>query len=181
MAFTSSITYGLQQQGLDMVKAYEDTQLVIKTLQYTRTKVEEFHHDCFEFCSGLANKLNVNITKPRTCQRQKFRQNATTSNEQSTTEQVVENYYRINVTVPLLDDLVQRMIERFDSGQNIVIKGTMLIPAYFITNSSWKSSIAPFTSFYAEDLPLQLTLSAELEIWHQKWNLFWEEEFKNST
>lgn len=74
LAYTSSINiYRLQQRDLDMVRAYEDIQLVIHTLEQTRTKVEAFHH---EFCSELADKLDVEVKKPHACKRQHFRQNA---------------------------------------------------------------------------------------------------------
>ena len=154
-----------------MVKACEDTQLVLySTLE---PKYKNFTmHDCFQLSSMLANKLNVDIKKPCTCQRQREK-NATTSREQSMVEQEVEDYFRINVTVTLLGDLIERMIERFDSGQNIAVKGIMLIPAYIITNSARKTSITPFPSFY---LPSPLTLNAKLGIWSR--DLFWEEEFK---
>ncbi len=66
LAFTSSITTGLQKHCLGMVKAYEEIEFVGRTLRYTRTNVGEFHRECFEFCSDLAKKLNVDIKKPRT-------------------------------------------------------------------------------------------------------------------
>ena len=30
---------------------------------------------------------------------------------------------------------------------------------------------------YAEDLPSQLTVHAELDMWYEKWDTFWKEEF----
>lgn len=87
LAFTSSITTGLQQRGLDLVRAYEEIQLVIRTLQHTRNRVEEFHRECYIFCSSIASKLKLEAQKPRTCQRQRFRQDSTTSS------QSIEDYF----------------------------------------------------------------------------------------
>ena len=73
---------------------------------------------------------------------------------------------------------MEKMKDRFDNGQNIAIKGIMLIPAYIITEASWKCFIAPFIAFYSEDLPSPHTLNAELVIWNQKWCYYCEEKFK---
>ena len=76
LAYTSSITTRLQSRGFDIVKAYEEIHLVITTLEKMRNKVDEFHHDCFVYAKELAIKVDVEVKKPCTCQRQRFRLNA---------------------------------------------------------------------------------------------------------
>ena len=167
LAYTTLITTGLQCKGLDMPEAYEEIGLVIRTLEQIRKKVNEFHHNCFIFTRDLAVKVDVDMTKPRTCQRQRFRQNAI-GTEQGNPEQVIEDYYRINVTIPFLDEVVGNMKTRFEDGQASVVKGTMLIPACVITEPDWKSQIDSFLQMYMDDLPSTQTLSAELDLWEQK-------------
>ena len=53
-----------------MVKAYDEVQVVIATLEHTRAKADEFHHDCFEICSEIASKTGIEVKKTRTCRRQ---------------------------------------------------------------------------------------------------------------
>jgi predicted sulfurtransferase len=99
-----------------MLRAYEEIGLVIRTLEQIRTKVNEFHHDCFVFAKELALKVDVDIKRARTCQRQRFRQNAIVT-EQQNPEQVIEDYFRVNVTVPFLVEVVGNMKNRFEDGQ----------------------------------------------------------------
>ena len=56
------------------MKAYEEIHLVITTLEKIRNKVDEFHHECFVYAKDLAIKIEVDVKKLRTCQRQRFRQ-----------------------------------------------------------------------------------------------------------
>ena len=78
----------------------------------------------------------------------------------------MENF-RINVTIPLLDQVVS-MKTRFEGGQSLVVKGTMFIPACVITEPDWKSQIQPCVDMYIDDLPSKHTLDAELDLWTQK-------------
>lgn len=177
LAYTSSITSRLQSRGLDILRAYQEIALVIRTLELIRTKVDEYHHDCFVFAKELAVKVDVEIRKPRTCQRQRFRQNAIVA-EQRNPEQVVEDYFRINVTIPFLDEVVGNMKTRFEDGQASVVKGAMLIPACVLTEPDWKSQIDPCVQMYIDDLPSRHTLNAELDLWEQKWSDIWQERWK---
>ena len=90
-------------------------------------------------------------------------------------EERVEEYFRINVTVPLLDEVVTSMKARFEGCQSSVVKGTMLIPACAITEPDWKSQIQLCVEMYSDDLP---TLIAELDLWEQKWTKEWEARWK---
>lgn len=90
----------------------------------------------------LATRLNVDITRPRICNRQMHRQNATASDSGLTESQLTERYYRINVTVPFLDDVIQN---RFAEGH--IVKGALLIPAYTASSENWEDSLGPFLSW----------------------------------
>ena len=56
-------------------------------------------------------------------------------------EEAVEEYFKISVTIPFLDQVIASMKARFE-GQSVVVKGTMLIPARFITVPDWRSDTA---------------------------------------
>ena len=111
------------------MKAYD---LVIVAFETIQDEVREFHHDCFVYAKELAIKMDIEVKKPRTCQRQRFRQNAVGSHN-LTQEEAAEEYFRINVTIPFVDQVITSMKSRFDGGQSLVIKGTMLIPACAFT------------------------------------------------
>ena len=68
LAYSFSLTTPmLQSRGINAVKAYEEVNLVIRTLQHIRTNLDGFHHDCFAYASDLAMKIDVDVKKPQTC------------------------------------------------------------------------------------------------------------------
>ena len=75
------------------------------TLEKIRNKVDEFHHDCFVYAKELTIKVDVEVKKPRTCQRQRFRLNAVGTHNLSQ-EEAAEEYFKINTTIPFLDQVV---------------------------------------------------------------------------
>ncbi len=131
LAYTSSITTRLEFKGFDVMKAYEGIHLVIATLEKIQDKVDEFHHDYFVYAKELAIKIDIEVKKPCTCRRQRFRQNAVGTHNLSQEEE----YFRINVTYyPIFrSNCYISMKSRFEGGQSLVVKGTMLIPACVIT------------------------------------------------
>lgn len=147
----NSLTTGLQSRGIDTVKAYEEVKLVIRTLEHVRTKMDEFHCDCFVCASDLAEKIDVEVKKPQTCRRQQFRQNAVIT-EHSSGGEGIEEYFRINVAVSFLDDVLQSMKSRFEDGQTVIAKGFQLVPSCAISEPNLKSTLQPFLDRYADDV-----------------------------
>ena len=83
---------------------------------------------------------------PRVCKRQTNRANALVSDGGLSEEEKVESYYRVNVTIPLLDEIVGSLKNRFDVEQEVVLKGTRLLPAYVVSHSDWE---VYYTAFYS--------------------------------
>ena len=67
-------------------------------------------------------------------------------------EESAEEYFRINVTIPFLDQVVASIKARFEGGQSLVVKGTMLIPSCVITNPDWRSQIQPCVDMYIDEM-----------------------------
>ena len=83
-------------------------------LEDVRSKVESFHHEWFESACNKAHNINVDVKKPRICGRQTNRQNAIGSAVSGLSEiQLVEEHFRINVTIPFLDNVVMQLQNRF--------------------------------------------------------------------
>lgn len=181
LAYTSGITTSLQTRGIDLAKAADQVQLVIRTLESVRGQAEGFHHTCFLEASAMARRNSVDIKMPRVCKRQTNRANALVSDATLSEEEKVESYYRVNVTIPLLDEIVGSLKSRFDTGQEVVLKGTRLLPSYVVSQSDWESTIQPFIQFYSDELPSIHTINAELSMWKQLWEERWKEEWKNLT
>lgn len=147
LSFISGITTSLQKKGIDMGTVFNDVQLVIRLLEQSRKNVESFHHDCYDEACSLARNIDVDIKKPRTCRRQTLRQNAPVTTELSPAEQVKE-YYRCNVTIPIIDELSMSLTHRFCEGQQTVMNGIMLLPSSTITVINWEISLQPFIDLY---------------------------------
>ena len=109
------------------------------------------------YAEELAIKTDVEVKRPHTCQRQWLRQNAVGTSNLSQ-EVAAKAYFRINVTIPFLCQVAASMKARFEDGQSLVVKGTMLIPAFVITEPDWKSQIQPCVEMYIDVLPSRCTL-----------------------
>ena len=99
-------------------------QLLNRTLKRVRDKVIKFHHDCFVEASKLCEKLKIEFNMPRVCQCQIHHLNAMPSSGQQ-----VENYYRINLTIPCIDEITQQIVDRFSETQLSVLKRMFLLPS----------------------------------------------------
>lgn len=179
LSFTSGLTIGLQKRGIDLADSCEQVELLIRTLKRIRDKVNEFHHDCFTDACRISDKLAIEIKMPRICKRQTHRSNTVPlSSVSNHTYQQEEDYFRINVTIPFIDELIQQLLERFSKTHLSVLKGVMLLPSSVITESNWTAIIQPFLQLYNEDLPSSYLIAAELELWQTKWNDRWSTHWK---
>jgi hypothetical protein len=163
LAYTSGITIGLQKRGIDLANASEQIKLVIRTLLCIRQDVETFHHTCYDEACSIARKINVDIRRPRICGRQVHRQNALQLDSGLSDEQLTEYYFRINVTIPLLDDVLGSLQSRFEEGQENVMKGILLLPSSTISESDWDNAVNRFIQGYADEVPSNHTLESIVE------------------
>ena len=177
LAYTSGITTGLQKRGIDLANASEQVKLVIRTLSRVRQDVETFHHSCYDEACIIASKIDVDIRRPRICGRQVYRQNALQLDSGLSDEQLIEDYFRVNVTIPLLDDVLGSLQSRFEEGQENVIKGILLLPSStIVSESDWDSAVDRFLKGYVDEIPSHHTLEAEKLLWKQLWQEKWEEK-----
>ena len=152
LAFTSGITAGLQTRGIDFANVTGQVKLIIRTLQATRSTVDSFHSECFQYACGKAKGIDVDIKKPRTCNRQRNRSNASLSSDSTSESNVIEQYFRINLTIPFLDEVLESLERRFAEGQGVVLRGIWLIPSYVVACENWEESIDPFIQHYSDEL-----------------------------
>ena len=47
-------------------------------------------------------------------------------------------YFRVNLTIPFLDEVIGNLQSRFAVGQHTVLKGILLIPPYVVTHETRK-------------------------------------------
>lgn len=71
-------------------------------------KVEENHAKWFQRACQIAKKLDITVQKPKTSQVQ--------CNCANNPAETVEDHYRRNLTIPLVDHLINELETRFGSG-----------------------------------------------------------------
>ena len=138
--------------------------------------METFHHTCYDEACSIASKINVDIRRPRICGRQVYRQNAVQLDSGLSDKLLIEDYFRINVTIPLLDDVLGNPPSRFEKGQENVMKGILLLPSSTISKSDWDSAVDRFIKGYIDEIPSHYTVEAEKLLWKQLWQEKWEEK-----
>ena len=75
LAYTRGITVKLQGRSVELMEAYHSVELVIESIKKIRLKVEEYNKSWFKDIQKIADKLAIEIKKPRSCCHQMNRSN----------------------------------------------------------------------------------------------------------
>ena len=161
------ITELLQSKRNDIADGIHMITSLINRVKIIRSNVEEFHDDCFEQVLNIANRLNIPVQKPRTNRRQIYRDNHPSDS--------ISGYYRVSLTIPLLETLEEELVTRFTDKSLIVYTGLYLIPSKIVSMSDsvgrkpLRELCKSLVSFYWDDLPFPQRINAELDLWEEFW------------
>ncbi len=112
----------------------------------------------------MAEMVDIQISKPRTCTDQQHRTNMRGDNS-------VEAYWRICVTLPFLDEIISHLESRFVDLHSSAAKGLLLLPDMIESHSKKASEKSKsFAKAHNIDLPRNYTLDVfyvQLEHWHK--------------
>ena len=165
LACTKGLSVKLQGRYIDVVRAHKDIEAVKSTLKEFRSNVESFHDRHYHEAFQLAALLDVEESAPRLAGRQQHRQNVPAT---STAE-----YYRLNVTVPLLDHIISELDSRFNSESSSVVEFIQLLPcALYQKPASERLTAADLDrvlKLYEGDLPCARSMDVELGLWRAMW------------
>ena len=114
LAYSKGLSVKLQGPYVDVARAHREIETVKAALQGIRSNVTTFHARVYAQASQMAQSVDVELSTPRLASRQQHRQNIPAQNSQ--------DYFRLNLTNPLLDHLLSGLNSRFDaaSSQNIM-------------------------------------------------------------
>ena len=106
--------------------------------------------------------MEVSIDKPRTVQKgvSVYRPNS------GDAEQGIDNYYRINMFLPLLNGIVSHIRQRFGVDQRTSLALSRLIPAYL----GIYRDIEPAVVKYANLVACKQQVEGEFLLWRQQWS-----------
>ena len=147
--------------GIDIVSSLKD--LAHSMLVDAR----EYHNDWYSRALKLAEQVNIQESKRRTCIRQVHRSNPNYD--------TIPDYYFKTVTVELLAHLCNQLEIRFDSSSMISYQGISIVPSKLISsfysnnNINWRESFRCFVNFYEDDFPKLQVLKGELDAWERFW------------
>lgn len=106
--YLRGITVALQSSHLDVYQAYKLVDYVLKALCTARLEGNKTYEEYYGAAVALTEKLDVPVTKPRTCGHQRYPANPEVSS--------VPDYFRISLTSPFLDHLIPEMKRRSGDG-----------------------------------------------------------------
>ena len=164
LSYTKGLSVKLQGPYVDIARAHREINTLTSSLNRIRQDVNGFHTRIYKQTMTIAQSVGVEECTPRLASRQQHRQNIPA---QSPTD-----YYRLNLTIPLLDHLVNEIELRFDenSSQNVT-EFLALLPATISKSHSVidRGTFPSVLQLYEDDLPASLSLDAELDLWQQHW------------
>ena len=161
---TLSLTVQLQQRNIDVVKSLKQINLLKAQLKELRDSVDKIHDDYYDQALELAKNVKVKEKFAGICSVQTTRENYPVANGR--------DYYRVKLTIPLLDHLIEQMEFRFPSEMCNLYNGFYIIPSIFLKCSKefdWKAEFMKFVSAYEDDMPDYRTIHAELGLWETSW------------
>ncbi|XP_065182839.1 52 kDa repressor of the inhibitor of the protein kinase-like [Sycon ciliatum] len=140
-----------------------------------RTKVEEKHKEWYEAVQKVADDAGIELKAPRACGRSVHRANPTVPGASA------EDHFRITITTPLLDCLLQELHARFSDAQSAAASGLVAVPAVMKKTTDWKASLKRFIDQYSEDMPAPSSITSELDNWWVKWSRVGEDSLPSTV
>ena len=105
LGYLRPLSIELQSENYDLVEAHVQARSLAASFLEIREHAEEAFDGLFKRASTIANKNDITINKPRTSGRQRHRANAAA--------ETVEQHYRINIFIPLIDHIIKHLNDRF--------------------------------------------------------------------
>ena len=167
--YTHSVAELLQAKSNDIVKGFDLIGSLIDLFVNVRHDIDNYHEKWYKEALELAKILNIVEVVPRVCSKQMLRENYP-SNSSS-------EYYKLSLTIPLVDTVLGELKRRFEDNQTYVFSGFYGIPYVMVaslkspTKETWRDHFKRFLRFYEngfEDLCL-LSLDGELSLWEHHW------------
>ena len=172
---TLSLTLELQRRKIDIVESIKQINLLKARVKELRNTVDDIHNQYYNEALELANNVNVKEKVPRICKVQTARENYDATNGC--------DYYRVKLTIPLLDHLIEQIEYRFPAEMSNLYSGFYIIPGIFLNckGVDWKKEFMKFASSYIDDMPNYRSIHAELGLWEISWRKSFEDVVHDSV
>lgn len=156
-SLTLPLSKNLQKVDCDLAEANSNVQHIVDIVKQRRSGDDDFS-EIFACAENMMHSVDCNITVPRVTKRAKNRPNMEFNNP--------EEYFRRSVYVPVIDDFIQQLDDRFENHWSIISSLHRILPAHCV--SAHYCDIEECVQFYCQDGDID-SIEAEFNIWQTKW------------
>ena len=121
LGYTKSATVQLQGAHLDILTAIKEVDMMLTSVNSVRKFLDVYHNNWFREACNIAGRIDSTIKHPRICEKQSQRSNNPAKD--------TEDYFKLNISIPFLDHLLQEVTHRFSNKNCIAIRGLSIIPS----------------------------------------------------
>ena len=155
LSFTRPLTQALQQTDCYIIMACNDANRCKTVIQKERS--EAVFESLWGKMTALADRIDVQLEKPRAAIRMKHRSTAGDANDTACL------YFKVNVFFPFIDHCVAQLEERFPEDKSAMFLASKLMPNKIRTMTSIE--MAKVFEWYSPDLPEGSTFQMEIQRW----------------
>ena len=126
------------------------------------SRVDDFHSQMYQDILTLSESVGVTESAPRRACRQQHQSNAPSDN--------VSDYYKQNLTIPVLDHLSSELDPCFDANCSQNLTEFMRLLPFEVVRTTSQLKSGSILQFYGGDLRSVRSFQAELDLWQNKWS-----------
>lgn len=146
--YTYPLSKIFQKKNLDLNAAANTIKDTLQILLKCRGNVRTQFSNIFKSCEELANIIDVELRMLRLCKQQKNRSNYPTNN--------VEDYYRMAIFIPLLDNVIDDLKTRFSPNTLELFQLPFFLPSNFLKISNDQNEETKIIKSVANDFQILL-------------------------
>ncbi|CAI6372693.1 unnamed protein product [Macrosiphum euphorbiae] len=149
----------LQKERIDLKCTVNMIEVLIITLKKIREDAKNEFHILYENVEKIASEFDLELTKKRVVGKQTNRENPPNTNS-------VEDYYRVTVFVPYLDNFISQLSTRFLNHKSIFNGFDCLFKTSL--NKEEREEFKTLVEFYSPHVETFDICISELQIWKNK-------------
>ena len=140
------LVVNLQKKDQDVAKAYEMIDEVVETVKRTKRTIDVAFVSWYKEIIELAKKVGVDETVPR--------KTSLMRNRSNTPSNAPREHYKRTVAIPLLDNFISQLEQRFSEEDRQARALLFLIPSLLLKTQEEHSIILDGLYYWRQDLPL---------------------------
>jgi len=158
-AILEPVVNTLQLKSLDIVKANQHIQTILKMLRDHRKNAENVTADVLKEAGDIAMHFNIDITTSCIAGRQKNKSNPPAKNP--------FKFWRRSIIIPYLDSIISSLELRFSADKSFAFSLTHFHPSNMrdVSSEKWNESTSSCAAFYNLE-----GIEGERELWFNIWN-----------